>query len=341
MSTGTGNENQEAGNHSPRDIEIPLRDNEAFDAASLGGMSQGTTEVVGIHEELAELKAMVQQMYLASQSVSKEPAPKEVSTKEPSKEKVDSASLGYKLPKIEAPLFYGKTHNDLEGVIDWTYEAKIYMKDRFPEDEARWLEEVKLLLRGGARKWYEFTVDKRGMFTSWDQFTQAIYQTYAGAKRPAVLLKSFQSLTMKSTQEFDDHVESFYQLLHQLEIMGERTTDTHVFQVFVNSLTPGFKAKALQFEQDRLVKETTEPDTVDSCPLEGLIAYLYAWSSQLSSSLPSSSPPQITIHHVGGPKKKTKAKTNKAAYTDGLCTFCGARWDRTHLCDRLAAKWGK
>ena len=44
MSSNTGNENHEAGAGSPPDIEIRLRENDAFDSDGLDGMSQGTTE---------------------------------------------------------------------------------------------------------------------------------------------------------------------------------------------------------------------------------------------------------------------------------------------------------
>jgi len=269
MSSNTGNENHEAGAGSPPDIEIRLRENDAFDSDGLDGMSQGTTEGESLVDKIARLEASIKQLTTESRD-----GPRQLLD-----EKALSASLGYKLPKMEAPVFYGRKHNDLKEVLRWTSEAKIYMRDRFADDEARWLREVKLLFRENARLWYDYTVRRQGLFESWDKLTQAVFRKYAGSKTADALFERFESLKMKSADDFDNHVESFQELLDQLELMGEKSTETHIFRVFVNSLTPGFKAKALEYKQDYHVKEMTNPDAPVCGRLEGLVAHLFSWST--------------------------------------------------------------
>ena len=324
MSNNTGNENHGTG--SPPDIEIRLRENDAFDSDGLDGASQETTEGESLIDKIARLEASVKQLTMGSQD-----APRPLLD-----ERALSASLGYKLPKLEAPVFYGRKHNDLKEVLRWTSEAKIYMKDRFADDEARWLREVKLLFRENARFWYDYTVRHQGLFESWDKLTQAVFRKYAGAKTADALFEQFESLKMKSAEDFDNHVESFNELLDQLELMGEKSTETHIFRVFVNSLTPGFKAKALEYQQDYHVKEMTNPESLVCGRLEGLIAYLFSWSS----SLLSSSSTEVVINYMGGQERKTKKKKKKT-YGKGLCKCCGAPWDPTHFCAKAAERYGK
>ncbi|WPT10541.1 hypothetical protein PSENEW3n2_00001713 [Picochlorum sp. SENEW3] len=317
MSSNPGNESPVAGHGSPPDIEIRLRENDAFDSDDLGAVSQGTTEVANLYEEIAQLKAMVKQLSMQSQT-----GPRQMSD-----DQETSASLGYKLPKLEAPVFYGEKHNDLDGVIRWTTSAKIYMSDRFQDDEARWLKEVKLLFRDSARLWYESAVRENGSFESWNALTQEVFRKYAGVRTVEALYDKFNSLTMKSADDFDRHLGAFRQLLDQLEMMGSKDSEIHVFKTFINSLTPAFKAKALEYEREQLAKEVeTTPQVQSRSRLDRLIAYLSHWISHLS---PSSSSTEVVIHHVSGQETQTKNRKKPKKFVKGhmgshsfLCQDC-------------------
>lgn len=143
---------------------------------------------------------------------------------------------------------------------------------------------------------------------------------------------------MQSADDFDRHVGAFRELLDQLEMMGIKDSEIHVYRTFKKSLTSAFKAKAWEFEKEQVAKEgrVTAPSAPGKSRLDRLITYLSNWISHLS---PSSST-EVAINHLGGQERTTKKRRQKTR-GKGLCRCCGAAWDRTHFCAQAAEKYGK